>query len=187
MPKIVSYPKGSFLYFAGDQGDKNYRVYVLQSGSVDLISTDVQTNDETHTTVQRGEFIGVKSALGKLPHEESASVLQDSQLMAFSVAEFESFAIQNPNILIKMLRVFSRQLRTVNKQLSSILLQKEADSEQGLFNVGENLLKSNKIPQALYVFKRYLSLYPNKKNTMSVKRHVDTLERNNTAAKQDSK
>jgi CRP-like cAMP-binding protein len=174
MPKLVPYKAGSFVYFAGDAADK---IFVLQSGVVDLVSTDIKTNRESHDVVQRGEFFGVKSALGNLPREESASVVQDASVMFFSVSEFEAFALQNPRIVLKMLKVFSNQLRTVNKQLATVLLQRDVDTEQGLYSVGENLFKAGKYKQALYVFNRYLKVYPDGKNTGFAKKNKDAIER----------
>ena len=62
---------------------------------------------------------------------------------------------------MKMLRVFSNQLRRIHKQVRNLLSTGEQENpETGLFLIGDYYLKSNKLPQALYAFRRYLTYYP---------------------------
>ena len=40
MPKIINYPKNSMIFVEGDKDD---RIFILQSGYVILVSTDFET------------------------------------------------------------------------------------------------------------------------------------------------
>ena len=88
-PKAVQYRANSIIYFKGDLSD---RVFLLNSGKVNLTSMDIETGQEVRDLIKTGEFFGVKSALGRYPREETAIVLQDSSVMTFSVPEFEQIA-----------------------------------------------------------------------------------------------
>jgi len=148
MPKALNYRSSSVIYFQGDAADK---IYILQGGKVSLNYQDIENGQDLHDLVQPGEFFGVKSALGRYPREENALVLQDTAVIAFSVPEFEQLAMTNIRIVMKMLKVFSNQLRRIHKQVSSLMDKEEQQSpEIGLFQVGEYYLKNRQYAQAKY-------------------------------------
>ena len=158
MPKPLQYKAGSLVYFHGDPADK---VFILQTGHVNLTYQDIETGQDVHDAVQPGEFFGVKSALGRYPREENAMTIKDATVMAFTVPEFEALAAANTRIIMKMLKVFSNQLRRVHKQVSSLMATaEEQNPEEGLFNVGGYYFKARNYNHAKYIFSRYLTYYP---------------------------
>jgi TolA-binding protein len=158
VPRPMSFKATDVIYFRGDMSDK---IYILKSGRIGLNSTDIETGQETHDYIQTGEFFGVKSALGQYPREEDAHVLQDANVIMFTVPEFEQVASQNTRVITKMLKVFSNQLRRMHAKVSALLANDEqVDPEEGLFHVGEYYLGKKRYEQALYVFRRYLTYYP---------------------------
>ncbi|MCX7655775.1 MAG: cyclic nucleotide-binding domain-containing protein [Treponemataceae bacterium] len=174
MPKPLQYRAGSVIYFQGDVADK---IYILQSGKISLNYQDIETGQDIHDSVQAGEFFGVKSALGRYPREETALVLQDATVIAFTVNEFEQFAISNSRIILKMLKVFSNQLRRIHKQVSNLMEKEEQQNpEQGLFRIGEYYLKNRQYAQAKYVFGRYLTYYPAGKLAMQAAKNLEIAE-----------
>jgi TolA-binding protein len=175
MPKALQYRGGSVVYFQGDAADK---IFILQSGLINLTYQDIETGEDVHDPIQPGEFFGVKSALGKYPQEENAMVVsQDAVIMALTVQEFESLSMANTRIIMKMLKVFSNQLRRVHKQVTSLMEREEQQNpEQGLFNVGEYYLKNKRFSQAKYIFSRYLTYYPSGKNAPTAARSLEAAE-----------
>jgi TolA-binding protein len=127
--------------------------------------------------VQQGEFFGVKSALGRYAREENAVTLKDSTIMAFSVAEFENFATANTRIVMKMLTVFSNQLRRVHRQVANLLKTGEQNPEAGLFGLGEYYLKQKRYDYAQYAFSRYLTYYPSGENAQEATTNLELVER----------
>jgi TolA-binding protein len=157
-PKAVQYRANSIIYF---KGDKDERIYLLNSGKVSLNYIDIETGQELHDLIKMGEFFGVKSGLGRYPREETAVVLQDAGVMAFTPAEFEQLAAKNTRIITKMLKVFSNQLRRIHKQVQTLLVSDAQENpETGLYRIGEYYLKNKRYGQALHAFKRYLVYYP---------------------------
>ena len=161
MPKPQQYKTGSLIYFQGDPADK---VFILQSGKVNLAYQDMETGEDVHDLIQPGEFFGIKSALGRYPREENAMAVQDAVIMAFTVPEFEALAMANTRIIMKLLKVLSNQMRKIHKQVSSLMAKEEQNPEAGLFSVGEYYLKNKNYRQARYVFSRYLTFYPSGQN-----------------------
>ena len=174
MPKAMQFRANSVVYFQGDAADK---IYILQAGKVSLNYADIETGQETRDFVQAGEFFGVKSALGRYPREENAVVLQDSACVAFTVPEFEQMAMQNTRIVMKMLKVFSNQLRRFHRMVSNLMNKEEQLSpEIGLFNTGEYYLKNRQYDQAKYVFSRYLTYYPAGKMAAQAAKNLEIVD-----------
>jgi TolA-binding protein len=173
MPKPLQYRSGSLIYFQGDPADK---IYILQSGKVSLVYQDIETGVDVKDSVQPGEFFGVKSALGRYPREENAVTLSDTTVMIFTVPEFENVAMANTRIIMKMLKVFSNQMRRVHKQVSKVMAKEEQPPADGLYNVGEFYLKNKRFSHAKHVFSRYLTFYPSGKNAIQATKNLEIAE-----------
>jgi TolA-binding protein len=173
MPQKTQYGSGSLIYFQGDPADK---VFLLQSGTVSLVYQDIETGDDVHEMVQPGEFFGVKSALGRFPREENALVLQDSAIMVFSALEFENMAMKNTRIIMKILKVFSNQLRRIHQQVLVLTDTDEREPESGLFSVGQHYLKNRRFLLARSAFSRYLTYYPSGRNAAEAARNLELAE-----------
>jgi CRP-like cAMP-binding protein len=154
----MQYQAKSIIYFEGDVSEK---VYILQSGKICLNYIDIETGQEIREMAKTGEFFGVKSALGKYPREETVDVLANSNVLVFSVTEFETLFQNNIRISMQMLKVFSNQLRRIHRNVRNLLaFEDQTDPEKGLFNIGEYYYNNKKYKQALYAFRRYLTYYP---------------------------
>jgi CRP-like cAMP-binding protein len=173
MPKPLQYRSGSLIYFQGDPADK---IFILQNGKISLTYQDIETGADLRDPVQPGEFFGVKSALGRYPREENAVALSDTTVMAFTVPEFEAVAMANTRIIMKMLKVFSNQMRRVHKQVSKLMAKEEESPADGLFSVGEYYLKNKRFTHAKHVFSRYLTYYPSGKNAIQAAKNLETVE-----------
>ena len=176
MPKAVRYHANSVVYFKGDMND---RVYILKSGKVSLNYNDIETGQEIHDIINTGEFFGVKSALGRYPREETAVVLSDAAMVIFSVPEFEQLVLKNTRIIMKMLKVFSNQLRRMHKQVRNLISEGKdgLEPEEGLFRIGQYYLNSQKYHQALYAFRRYITYYPSGKYASEATTHMEQAEK----------
>ena len=127
MPKIINYPKNSMIFVEGDKDD---RIFILQSGYVILVSTDFETGKVINEKLAIGEFFGVKSSLARVPRQETATVMADSVVVQMTPAEFEKIFSPNQTVMLKMLRVFSRNLRDLHYRTE--LLLNNNDIEKGL-------------------------------------------------------
>ncbi|GHV75506.1 hypothetical protein AGMMS49942_03270 [Spirochaetia bacterium] len=170
MPKTVQYQAGAVVYFQKESGGE--KIYLLQSGAVNLTYQNIETGASTSDPVQTGEFFGVKSALGRYPQEENAIVTGESTIIVFTIPEFEQLVSANPRIIIKMLKVFSNQLRRIHRHIAG---EEPENSEQSLFQVGQYYLKNKRHSQAKYIFGRYLTHYPTGKNAANAVKYLDFL------------
>ena len=162
MPKIMQYTKGSIIYFAGDRDE---RVFILQKGCVVVSTTDIETGQPVTEQIKTGEFFGVKSALGHFPREETATVLMDSVCLALTVQEFETIFSSNKNLIMKMLRVFSNQLRQIHKKTEELLNKgQDINQQTGMLSVAKAFFNDEKWKSCSDVCTTYLKLYPNSAN-----------------------
>lgn len=157
MPKLVNFSKGSIVYFEDDKDDK---IYILQSGTIILTSIDPETKITVTNQVKPGEFFGVKSALGRFPREETATVLQYSQVIALTVPEFEKNFSGNKQIIMKMLRVFSAQLRQIHKRIEQILNSTPESPQAGMLAVAKSFFEDEEFVSCYDVCLKYLKRFP---------------------------
>ncbi|MCR4626780.1 MAG: Crp/Fnr family transcriptional regulator [Treponema sp.] len=158
MPKAITYSKGSIIYFADD---KDERVFILQSGVLILSSQDIESNTTVTEQVHIGEFFGVKSALGHFPREETATVLSDSVVICMTTQEFEKLFSSSLNIILKMLRVFSHQLRMIHKKIETILSNNIAINQpSGMLSVARSFYQDEEYRSCCDVCIKLLTLFP---------------------------
>lgn len=167
MPKAISYTKGSIIYFEGDIAD---RVFILQKGHANLTTTDVETRLQTSEQIKQGEFFGVKSAIGHFPREETVMTLDDVVCISMTAQEFEVMFSNNKPLIMKMLRVFSNQLRLIHKKTESVMNNTEKFNQMdGLFSVAKAFYNDEKWQSCEDVCKTYLKLYPTEANNKELK------------------
>lgn len=173
-PKAVIYQPNSIIYFKGDISD---RVFILNAGKVTLKYMDVETGQDVHEPIKTGEFFGVKSALGRYPRDETAIALTEAKCISMTVPDFEALASKNIRVVMKMLQVFSNQLRRIHKRVQSLMaLDEQSNPEAGLFSIAEYYLKSRQYAQAIYAFGRYLTYYPSGRHSDQATRHLEAAE-----------
>ena len=176
MPKAMQYSKGSVIYFSGD---KDERIFILQKGMILLTSTDIETGAPATEYIREGEFFGVKSALGHFPREESATVFTDSICISMSVQEFENLFSSNKQIIMKMLKVFSNQLRKIHKKIEDILHDEISEDQfEGMENVAKSFYEDEEYKSCADVCLKFLKLFPvaPNKNYMA-KLYIDSKKR----------
>ena len=165
MPKAMQYTKGSVIYFEGDHDD---RIFIMQQGSVLLTSTDIESGLPVAEQVKSGEFFGVKSAFGHFGREETATALVPTIAVTLTVQEFEHLFSNNKQLIMKMLRVFSNQLRQIHKKTESILNNVAEDQQTGMLAVAKCFTDDEAYRSACDIYIKFLKRYPNATNKEEV-------------------
>ena len=169
MPKAVQFSRGSIIYFSGETDDK---VFILQQGVVILTSVDIETGLTVTEQVKPGEFFGVKSSLGHFPREETATTITDSIVVSMNVQEFEKVFSSNQQVILKMLKVFSGQLRQIHKKTESVLNKDpiEINPLMGMFNVAKSFYEDEQFRSCADVCLKILTRFPNASNKEEIAR-----------------
>jgi len=158
MPKAMQYTNGSIIYFDTDHDE---RIFILQSGTVIISSTDIETGQVVTEQVQPGGFFGVKSALGHVIRGETATALSPTIAVALTIQEFEVLFSNNKPLIMKMLRVFSNQLRQIHKKTQSILHDSVEDQQAGMIAVAKSFYDEEQYRSACDVYLKFLTRFPN--------------------------
>lgn len=165
MPKLTQYTKGSIIYFAGDTDE---RIFILNKGAVNLTSVSIETNDTETEHINNGEFFGVKSALGRFPREETATAAVESTALVFTVPEFEKTFSANKSVMMKMLRVFSKQLRDVHNRADAVLNTVVADRDELMLSIAQSFFNDEKYTACVDVCTRVAKLVPDSSHKMEI-------------------
>lgn len=171
------YKHGSIVYF---ENDKSEYIYILKSGRVVLTSRKVDSGEEVKEEIKGGEFFGVKSSLGKYPREETAQTVGETVLLVLPLPDFERLVLQNVNVVRKMLRIFSNQLRRLGRMQREVLGESESiNPAEELFKIGEYYFKVGKAKPAQYAYKRYMEYYPDGKFSSEAMQRIKAIESGN--------
>lgn len=176
MPKAMQYTKGSIIYF---QGDRDERIFILQKGMIILTSTDIETGVPITEYIREGEFFGVKSAFGHFPREETATVVSEAIAVSMTLQEFEVLFSSNKQVIMKMLKVFSNQLRAIHKKIESILNSTEdIDQYSGMESVAKSFYDDEQYKSCADVCQKLLTRFPDAPNKENVaKLYTDSKKR----------
>ena len=182
MPRAVRYKKGSVIYFEGDKDD---RIFILQNGVITLASTDIETGAASTEYVKQGEFFGVKSAFGHFPREETVMSASDSLVIVMTVAEFEQVFTANKQLIMKMLRVFSNQLRSIHRKIESILKSTaNVDQSAGMMKAAKSFYADAQYKSCCDICLKLLKHFPKAGNKEAVaKLYSDSKTRAEKTAK----
>lgn len=159
MPQTVQYPKGAVIFFEGKKTDK---IFILKNGAVALTHTDPNTNEVVTVQINNGEFFGVKYTLIGKPNANTATTTADSTIITITTEEFESFIINDKDLMFKMLKAFSAQVTQFHVQLASkFSYEKQKNFEVGMFNVAKAFLEVNDFQECIDVSEIFLARYEN--------------------------
>jgi TolA-binding protein len=146
-----------------------------------LTSVKLDTGEEVKEEVRQGEFFGVKSALGRYPRDETAQTIGETVVLVLSLADFERLVLRNVNVVRKMLRVFSNQLRRINKTQRTVLGEKDTiNPDAELFRIGEYYFKNAVFQQARYAYKKLMEHYPDSKYAGQAMERINAIASGNT-------
>ncbi len=155
------YKAGAVVYF---EGDKSGEIYVLKSGDLTLTYRGIETTSYMTERLSEGDFFGVKSSLARYKREETAQTASGGTVLVLTIQEFEDLAKKNSKLVLKMLKIFSTQLRRIGKQAASLISSSGEETPEpslSLFKIGDYYLNDKKFDQALYAFHKYIECFPN--------------------------
>lgn len=154
------YNAGSIIYFVGD--DPEY-IYILKKGSAQSIFTSIDTGLEARREITLGEFFGMKSLLAGVAQEETIQCLTNCTVIFITPKEFEVLSCKNVQIIVKMMKVFSNQLRRIGKKVRETIDSDNIPNDPLLeiYKMGDFYFKNKKYEHSLYAYKKYIEMAGN--------------------------
>jgi hypothetical protein len=123
---LVSHPMGDIIFSEGEIGNE---MYIVQSGTVELIKT-IGKETRVLATLEKGDFFGEMSVLEDLPRTASARAKTDVELVRINGATFDSMLKGNTEIAVRMMRKLSRRLRDVTSMLEEAVGRQVEEEEK---------------------------------------------------------
>ncbi len=158
MPVERKFKQGSIIYFDHEKGET---IFILKTGNVDLSYIQPETGEKITKAVGQGEFFGLKSAIINHTRDEIAEAVTDATMIEFKIPEFESYVSKNVELMKRLLRVLSNQLRNLGIKINNFLGNNVlSPANIGIFKIGEYYLNNRQYKQAKQVYERYIEQYP---------------------------
>lgn len=110
---LARFDAGDAIFTAGEDGQT---LFVIQSGSVDLVGRD---GKEILATLERGDFFGEMSLLEGTPRTYSAVAREACEAIEIGPALFDRMIRSNIELAVRMLRKLSLRLAATERRLTS--------------------------------------------------------------------
>jgi len=102
----VQYPKGKMIFCEYEISDS---FYLIQAGRVQITKI-IGSIEKTLDVLNPGEIFGEMAILEQAPRSASAIALDEVLLLEFTRQNFETLLVGNPQIAIKLMKLFSKRI-----------------------------------------------------------------------------
>ena len=143
--RLISAPKGSFIFFQGDPADAAYMVW---RGVIAIRLENPDGREMVINDMSIGNCFGELALLTDEPRSTSAEALVDSELLLIPKFAFMAALEQEPSLALRLLELTARRLQNSSKREEALAFH---DAEQRL---ASQLLHLNEIAKD----KGYLTL-----------------------------
>lgn len=110
----VKYTKGDVVY---EEGQNSNNIYLIASGLIKCHKLDEQGKDLTTALYKEDDLFGYTSFTQNTPYQETATVIQDSKLIALSKNELINVLNSNHKVTLELIQLLTEDLSTVKDQL----------------------------------------------------------------------
>ncbi len=126
------YAEGEIIFKEGDEGD---RMYVIQSGRVQ-ITKKTSSGDLTIATLGKGEIFGEMALFDRLPRSATAAALDEARILSIDKKKLFQTIDRDPTLVLKTLESMSRRIRRLDEEFTK-LRKNKLDILQIFVNVDE--------------------------------------------------
>jgi len=113
------YKPGEIIFSEYEPGDT---FYLIQSGKVKLIQCTGE-NERTLDILQPSEMFGEMAILENLPRSATAIAVDEVTVLELNAQNFEILMLGNPQIALKLLRIFSKRIYDSKRRFMILTLR----------------------------------------------------------------
>jgi len=110
---------GEIIFSEYEPGDT---FYLIQSGKVKLIQSTGE-NERTLDILQPSEMFGEMAILENLPRSATAIAVDEVTVLELNTQNFEILMLGNPQIALKLLRIFSKRIYDSKRRFMILTLR----------------------------------------------------------------
>jgi CRP-like cAMP-binding protein/CheY-like chemotaxis protein len=115
--KFKTFGTNEIICKIGDPGDT---MYIIISGSVDVIITDQEGNEQIVATSGPGDYFGEMALLTGEPRSATVRTREDSEMFLLVQKDFDVILERFPSISLSMSKVVSKRLRETLSKASTL-------------------------------------------------------------------
>ncbi len=160
--QIENYLANSFIIVEGKKNSDSF--YIIRSGKVKVTKENPVVGEPAYTILGPGDFFGVVSCMSGHSRIETTIALENVSLISVNNSLFGLLIQKNPAVAMKIIRFFSRKLRSFDKAITDITFKKTIEEDPShLFNIAEYYLKKKSYRHAVYAYQKYIQFCPSGK------------------------
>lgn len=118
----ADYSPGQIIFCEYEAGDQ---FFLLQKGRVKLLKV-IGEIERTVSVLQVGDFFGEMALIEETPRSATAVALEECRLLEFNKRNFEILATSNPQMGIKLLKLFAQRIYDQKRRNLVLLLDDDA-------------------------------------------------------------
>ena len=156
---MVTFTQNSYILVEGTPATD--RFYILQSGKVRCYH-ETQLPGNSNVMLGPGDFVGVIPCM--TGHSQTETVVAVTNVTAIIVKreQYPELIAHNTSVAMKIIRAFSRNMRSLNDNLTKITLKKTSiETPEHLFTTASYFQKIGNFEAAVYGYYQYLKQCPN--------------------------
>jgi CRP-like cAMP-binding protein len=108
-----TYKKGDLIVKEGDPGKE---MFIIQSGSVDVIREDGDKK-VIFNTLERGDFFGEMALLEQAPRSATVVAREDTKLLVLNIGNFLTKIKRDPTFAFNIMQRMSKRIRILGDRL----------------------------------------------------------------------
>jgi len=112
--KVFHYPKGEIIY---EEGNNSNFIYLIRKGVVKNFKFDHDGKELTTNLYKEDDLFGYTSFTQNIPYQESATAIQDTELVGVSKQELKEVLDNNHKITLELIQLLTDNLSGAREQL----------------------------------------------------------------------
>jgi CheY-like chemotaxis protein len=112
--KVFHYSKGDIIY---EEGNNSNFIFLIRKGVVKNFKFDQDGKELTTNLYQEDELFGYTSFIQNIPYQESATAIQDTELVGVSKQELKDVLDNNHKITLELIQLLTDDLSGARDQL----------------------------------------------------------------------
>lgn len=175
---IASFKAGSYIFL--ESRPANDFFFIIKSG---MVKTYQENNSlESVKKLGPGDFIGVVSCMSGRNQLEMVVAATDVTCLCIKRSQYSDFIAKYNTVALKIIRVFAKQMRELNFNLTQITLKNTAlDRPEELYNIGMYYFNASNLDAAYYALHQYLKYCPTGIDVVNAKKKCDMLMKRSAA------
>ncbi len=113
---VAKFKKGEIVFREGDSGNK---MYIIQSGAVEVIKKIGDDDEVVLAQLKKGDFFGEMAIIDNLKRSATIKAVEDTEAIIFDDAVFRAQLSKLPDWFTSMFKVLSKRIRDMNNKIKS--------------------------------------------------------------------